>query len=329
MSTTKPKIALFYNARPIYGGWVTFTVYLYRSLIACGAQPYLFKIGPTSEKPRHFMDGINYQNISSEDASQLPSSMSKFIVAIDKHHMEATDPLLAQGAHIVIQGTIETRIQELVDSMRKHSTEPISIRPSIVENLKTLDIRSKYIKHPYLLKNEIIPAKTKNAVATSRVDFNKYTEIICEANEKLEDKVRIWGALNGMYHFVTLGKKFPDWKKNYFGQFRHDKVWRIINPAKYMVDLTAIVSDGGGSQYTFLEGWDAGCVLVLNKKWGLSGDKTMNPNVNCLFVEDADELCEVLQSNEDRSHLIEAGREKVKEYDGNVVGHEYIDYLCS
>ena len=77
-----------------------------------------------------------------------------------------------------------------------------------------------------------------------------------------------------------------------------------------MVDLTAIVSDGGGSQYTFLEGWDAGCVLVLNKKWGLSGDKTMDPNVNCLFVEDADELCEVLQSDEDRSHLIEAGRKK-------------------
>ena len=328
MKKTKQKIALFYNARPKFGGWVTFTVYLYRSLQACGAEPYLFKIGNTSQTPRHFMDDVWYQKISAEDALELPQSFKRVIVATDKHHIEATTPMLDSGADIIVHDPTETRSVDLRNVMLKNSIEPIAIRPAIVENLRTLGIKSTFIKHPYLIHNETLPKKTKLAAATSRVDFDKYTEIIIEANKSLDEKVKIWGALNGMYAWVKLDKLHPDWKKDYYGSFYHDKVWKILNPSKYMLDLTAIVADGGGSQYTFLEGWDAGCVLILNKKWGLSNDTTMNPGKNCLFVDGAEELVEVLKSDQDYSEIVEAGREKVKEYDGKVVGHEYLEYFC-
>jgi hypothetical protein len=31
--------------------------------------------------------------------------------------------------------------------------------------------------------------------------------------------------------------------------------------------MSVIKNDGSGSQYTFLEAWDAGSGLVLNNKW--------------------------------------------------------------
>ena len=67
MKKNKQKVALFYNAQPKYGGWVTFTIHLYRSLKECGVEPFLFKIGNTSSTARHFGDGVYYQNISPEN----------------------------------------------------------------------------------------------------------------------------------------------------------------------------------------------------------------------------------------------------------------------
>lgn len=330
MKTNKQKVALFYNAQPKYGGWVTFTIHLYRSLKECGAEPYLFKIGKTSQRTRHFGDGIFYQNISPESVKELPGSFSKIITATDKHHIDATTVLIRSGSKLVIHDPTEMK-GELMDVLREHSVEPISIRAANVSNLKAIGIPSRFIKHPYVQFNRELPPKTKLAAATSRVDFDKHTDIIVDANKRLEEKVKIWGALNGMYAYFKLDKIQPNWRQDYYGTFgnKYGQVFKILNPSKYMVDMSAIVGDGGGSQYTFLEGWDAGCVLVLNKKWGVAGDNTMNPGKNCLFVDGAEELREVLESNDDRTEIIEQGREKLKEFDGEQIAHQYMDYICA
>lgn len=49
---------------------------------------------------------------------------------------------------------------------------------------------------------------------------------------------------------------------------------------------------------TFLEAWNAGCVLVVNKKWGGDfKDPVVKIGENCLGVTDAAELVTVLKSD--------------------------------
>ena len=329
MKKNKQKVALFYNAQPKYGGWVSFTIHLYRALKECGVEPFLFKIGNTSSTARHFGDGVYYQNISPENAKELPNSFSKIITATDKHHIDVTCVLLRSGSKLVIHDPTEMK-GELMDFLRENSIKPIADRLPNIHNLKAIGISSHYIKHPYVRFNRELPVKTKLAAATSRIDFDKHTDIIVEANKTLEEKVKIWGALNGMYAYFKLDKIQPKWREDYYGAFgnRYGQVFKILNPSKYMVDMSYIVGDQGGSQYTFLEGWDAGCVLILNKKWDAGATGFMQGGVNCLFVNDAEQLCAELNSEADRSELIEAGKNALAEHDGKVIGREYLDYIC-
>jgi hypothetical protein len=46
----------------------------------------------------------------------------------------------------------------------------------------------------------------------------------------------------------------------------------ILQNAKFVVDLSVITHDGGGTQYTFLEAIHEDCVLVLHKDWVRQGN---------------------------------------------------------
>jgi len=60
------------------------------------------------------------------------------------------------------------------------------------------------------------------------------------------------------------------------------------------VDLTYIPEDGGGSQYSFMEAWDAGAVNVIHRDW-LRYRGEMVDDANCLTVQNAQELADLVK----------------------------------
>lgn len=327
-------IPIFYLAKPKYGGWVAFTSHLYRSLKAIGEKPILFKITKTNSNiKRHFCDNIFYQNINIETAINLSEQFKSIISAQDKHFIDSTNQLLKNKTKIVIHDPNEMK-EIFLNTIKKNKAKPIVIRESNVKNLKEYGIDSIFLKHPYLIYNNKNNTKKKLAVATSRVDFDKHTEIIVEANMKLnqgldDNKIEIYGAENRLYTFHKLNKLNPDWRKNYRGTFGNElgSVFKILNPSKFMIDMSAIKKDGGGSQYTFLEGWDAQCVIILNKKWDLGNNNIMKSNKNCIFVEDSNELKKILESKNNLDHLTEQGLENLKMFDGRKIAKDYLNII--
>ena len=133
------------------------------------------------------------------------------------------------------------------------------------------NIYSQFLPHPFY-KYPISKTKTKNKnIATSRIDFDKHTDQILIANQHLENnkKVTIYGAKNDLYVYHHLTNKLGlDINENYVGGTfpkSFEYLDQILKNARYVVDLSAIKNDGGGSQYTFLEAIYQDAVLILNK----------------------------------------------------------------
>jgi hypothetical protein len=72
-----------------------------------------------------------------------------------------------------------------------------------------------------------------------------------------------------MYIYVYLNGKNGsiEFKKYYYGKF--DKsflaVSNIIARKKFVVDLSLVKNDGGGTQYTYLEAIHNDCALILHR----------------------------------------------------------------
>ena len=57
----------------------------------------------------------------------------------------------------------------------------------------------------------------------------------------------------------------------------------LLTCCNYIVDMSIIKGDGGGTQYTFLEAIYQDCALVLHKEWVEQGD-TFKDKYNCYVV---------------------------------------------
>ena len=57
--------------------------------------------------------------------------------------------------------------------------------------------------------------------------------------------------------------------------------------------MSLIKGDGGGTQYTFFETWNAGTGLIIHADW-LRPDDEMRPGVNCIAVDGPAELASAL-----------------------------------
>ena len=141
------------------------------------------------------------------------------------------------------------------------------------------------------------------ACSISRVDWDKYTHVIAEANEILGDAghVAIYGQENRIYTYHKLDKERPGWRKHYKGTFpitRYASV-NLARQHQFVVDMSAISKDGGGTQYTFLEAIDAGSTLIMNSKWKRKDDSTMDDRA--VFVDDAAGLVAALMQS-DKAH---------------------------
>lgn len=295
----KHEISLVYLAKPIYGGWVTFTVHL--------ANKYkyrLYKVGKRTEKKvRSFGYGVDYQNVCLEDLLKLPNLL---ITAVDKHYWEIL-PHLPQDTKIVIHDPTELKTSH-------KNPNPLVQGDMCLQKFKVFTIRETVQK--YLLDNFYITSEFKlhpfdrypcelegcqfHAVTISRVDFDKNTDIILKSNQLIQNskkRVHIFGAENRLYvHHKLKPLNFDEyWKgkfpKNLSPTYENHS---ILKDAKYMIDMSIIKGDGGGTQYTFLEAIHHDTLLILHNDW-INAGTTFKSGYNCIGVSTHEELAQFIE----------------------------------
>jgi len=301
---------LLYLAKPTYGGWVSFTAHL-----ALKNGFPLYKISKRSEKnSRPYGYNVSYNNISLERLKELVDEGNiPVVTAIDKNFYHVLE-ILPDNSYIVIHDPTEfNKVSKKVvlDNLKRFRV--ITIRQLVSNLLNNLGINNQFIIHPYVSMLNNNNNNKKGAISISRIDYDKNTDIIVKANQILEqdgnyhNKIEIYGDINERYIYQKLKDydsfKTSDEQSMYRGRFPKDfnMLKELLVVKKYVVDMSSISMDGGGTQYTFLEAIDAGCVLILNKKWTNTPNSIWKDGYNCYSVSNEYELANLLNKELDTS----------------------------
>lgn len=297
------RVNLVYMAQARTGGWVSFTAHLMHGLLQAGHTPYLYKITKRIEShTRSFGMGFEYQNMSQAGLEYLADSPDPMIVVCCWHTFaDQLGPLVDKGAHLVVHDPAEIKrapvLAEVADRVRPGRL--VVIRPVMLKHLPN----ALLVPHPYQRAPRLQRNVAMHAVSYARLDYDKHTEIVAGANAKLPlaRQVHIYGSdFNRIYMYHQLDHKFPGWRKRYYGAMPRTDLWagaRLAAKAGQVVDMSVIVNDGGGTQYTFLEALDAATPLIVHSRWmtGVPEYDVMAPYAHTAGT--ADELADLLQSD--------------------------------
>lgn len=315
-------INLFYLSNNNTGGWITFTAHLYNSLqMIKDVKVNLFKIRERTENTeRDFGYGIKYRNINMTNALNLDGV--GLVVALQKNQNDECNILLQAGVRIVVHDPAE-----LKNSITQN---PIVIRA----NNKQYFEDAKFIPHPYIRRfgdDTQQRNHNKTGVSISRIDFDKNTDILLRANRvirKKKDKIDILGFENRLYTRFKIVPEFPEWEQSKVAYPREmDYAVMLLRDYKYMVDMSAIKGDGGGTQYTFLEAMDAGSVCILNSKW-FDVKGPMKDGENCLSASDHIQVINRMKTGNSKLHFIRKNAYKMlKNHDPKKIARRYIKEL--
>ena len=302
---------LVYMAKPIYGGWVTYTAHL-----SLKNDYPIHKISKRTEKNlRDYGYNTKYHNLKIEDLIKLGNLM---ITALDKHYYEYLQ-YFPQGTLLVIHDPTELKNKSnpLIKDGLINKFKIITIRQTVKDYLmKTYNIDSQFLTHPFYQYEKNCDSMNNYAVSISRIDFDKNTDIILKCNNPMDKKVKIFGKENRLYvHHKLKDLHFHDYwygsyPKNLPMTYSKAGVEKdILKDCKFMVDLSTIKDDGGGTQYTFLEAIYNDCILILNREWIDKGDLFIE-NENCLAVKDEYELRDILLDirEYDKDKIVENAR---------------------
>lgn len=241
--------------------------------------------------------------------------------------------LVARGATIRLADPTEFD-PDLLEAIKRTGNEVLVNRVTNQKALEEKGIEARRLPQPFERKwDGLDPGRerTRFAVSTSRVDWDKHQEITVGANGQVEPEraVQIFGTENRIYGFHKLDKAAPGWRQWYHGEFGHEE--NPVRDARIMVDMSAIKGDGGGSQFTFLEGQDAGATLALNRAWfgpdgPESGADPTGPR-HALVAETAEELVGILEeppNGEDERKRRELGYELLRQHTEPGLGKRYV-----
>jgi len=297
---------LVYMAKPIYGGWVTFTAHL-----SLKYEYPLYKIGKRTEKnKRNYGYDVSYQNMNINDLLQKDDIM---ITAVDKHYNEYLH-MFPKDTKLIIHDPTELKgknnpLKELMSHFKI-----ITIRKTVQSLLlQDYGIHSEYKPHPFYEYQKTNKSSPYHSLSISRIDFDKHTEHILEANKYLdnEKQIYIFGAENRLYVHHKL-KEYPFhefWKGKYPKTLPLEYNGQdLLNDCKFVVDMSIIKEDGGGTQYTFLEAIYHQCALILHKEWVEKGN-TFIKDKNCYVVGYTDdpgkEIADIIETGvDDKYHTI-------------------------
>ena len=251
---SSPTKNLLYLAKPVYGGWVTFTAHLSHKLNAP-----IYKIAQRNQTfDRDYGYACKYRNQSIGEIIKLDNIL---ITAVDKHYWEYLH-LFPPETEIIIHDPTECKksksLNQLVQST-DHNEKPllehfkvITIRESVQEYLMNqFNVQSQFMPHPFFsYKIPKIEGLGYKCVSIARIDFDKNTDLLLKANQLLENKsdhIYLFGAENRIYVHHKL-KDF-DIDKYWKGRFPKNlsPVYdgkSILKDAKYMIDMSTIKEDG-------------------------------------------------------------------------------------
>lgn len=344
------RINLFFMYRQFGGGTTAFTAHLYRALELAGYEPHILRPKERSEeRQRTFAkyDGVLYRNVSVKEALKLAKKHPSVLTAPCNSKYLEFDPniiekLIKVGMRVVVHDPNELEIYDHHDYVKK-GKRPICIRPT----MKKFYPKALEIPHPYVRRYggdsppPLHATREWLAMSVARVTFVKRTEIIMAANRLLEPNQRVVlrGAENRLYTRHKLRKLFPEYEQGHTG---FPMVWHASAEecarAQYAVDMTWFPHDGGGSQYSFMEAWDAGTVNIIHKDWLRYKEKwpaEMIDGENCIAVESAEGLANVLSTHghpvlapaEDFHHIVNAGYAALDRHDPVKVAKAYVKEL--
>ena len=292
--------SLFYLCKPVYGGWVSFTAHL-----SLKHSLQIYKLGARTEsRIREYGYGVMYRNIHPDEIANKGISV---ITAIDKHHYHLLK-YFPDDSFIVIHDPTEVPKHAssiLLGHLRRFKI--ITIRESVKTYLnETHGLLSTFIIHPFFPYAFSKSEYPKNAVSISRIDFDKHIDIILRANQKLSTPISIYGKANTRYVFLKL--KELGYTTHYKGSFdkTHEALNNILKDAKYVIDLSVIRHDGGGTQYTFLEAIHQRCALVINKCWTTGFVTPFIHEKNCFIVSDEEDIATLLNKDLCTEHLLDS-----------------------
>ena len=204
-------------------------------------------------------------------------------------------------------------------------------------------IESKFLYHPFYPYP--IPCgdsddteeenKKTQAVSISRIDFNKNIEIILDANKRVRSNpVKIYGWVNSKYASERLDT--DEFNQYYQGKYvkSFDATSKILKKAKFMIDLSFLQNDGGGTQYTFLDAIYHNCAIILNRQWIENVDREyrdFKEGENCYAVSNAEELKELLDNmrNIDTTKIVQNARKLLHRHIIRARDWNKESYTCS
>lgn len=297
-------VHLLYARKDIGGGSTSFAVHLKLAFERAKIPVMLIRIGTKSKPAFHPYLGEHYFWTCDDLRDLVKRDGSRILLVASERKKNLPEPgiledLLNLGMSIVVHDPNEFGIFECVQSLQNsflsdNTNKIFCIRPTMKEFFP----KAICIPHPYVEVPVKWPKQRKPACSLARVTFVKRTEIILEADRKLsqENKVKLFGAENRLYAHHKLKKLFPDYQ---LGNTGLPFEWGAsVNAAKdywLSIDMTYFPNDGGGSQYSFMESWNAGSVVVVHKDW-LRYHGEMKDEINCIAVSSASELKDLIEA---------------------------------
>lgn len=363
------EVGLIYLRKSIGGGSTSFAVHLFRAFQIAGIPVRMFR---ASRRPRPpvLLGGYSsvwVESLTPEELLELPRKMPTLLVAAESSKNLPPTPfnlireLVGRGTRMVIHDPLEFtgRRGGIYDYLGPSSfTASARVLPGLSsENpfrggdsvfcirptLKQFFPDATFIPHPYCrtfsgwVGSDL--HHRKSACSLARVSFVKRPQLILRANRDLrsDEKIQFLGSENRVATFV-LKKEYPEVRKMKFPglPFTWGAGPMAVREFRLMVDLTFFPHDGGGSQYTFMEAWDAGAVVVVHRDW-LRYPGEMREGENCLAVSSPEELAylvrHVATSKALRAALKSISRNSVihleKEHDPASVARRYYHSLVA
>lgn len=322
----KQRINLFYLSGNTTGGWVTYTTHLMLGLLANNVDVRLYKIGNRTEtKRRDFGYGIQYQNLSLAEAVEYSLNDPTVIVALQKNFRDKATALMDSVRTFMV-------FHDPAEKANVVGLEPkrcITIRKCGQLALKG----SKLILHPYVRQNPPgTIAKGERACSICRIDFDKNTNLLLDANRLLPDnlKIAINGFENRLYTRFKLVPKYPEWEqsKAAYPRDRYAAV-DICNKYTFTVDMSLIKGDGGGTQYAFLEAMDAGSINIIHAEWIYPDDEMLKAH-NCLTANTGAELAGIIKRGMDPALVkivIKRTDELLERHDAKAIAKQFLAHV--
>ncbi len=271
-------------------------------------------------KQSNFGYGLLYKTISRDMLKKIPHPFITLFTPGYSNYLPDLNRSKRQPGEVIIVIHDPTNIpQKIVPYIKKWKI--ITIRKSVQHYLQSrFGLESLFLYHPFF-PYPTIPsdANAVSAVSISRISYEKNTDVIIKANKILGQRhaIKIYGTPRKLYH--VLKRRNSGLESYYYGQFEKSftKLSEILSKAKFVVDLSTLPEDGGGTQYTFLEAIHNNCALVVHRKW-LNGviekHRDLEEDYNCFAVDDERELAQLIKANPNTDKLVSNAKKLMKRH---------------